>query len=101
MAKINGNEIKPGMVLEHDGGLWAAVKVNHVKPGKGGAFAQAAARALLRETKLTPREIELLKQWVKSGGKYTKHWSYEKPQRPALPPRRPRILPRQTAFAKP
>jgi hypothetical protein len=35
--------------------------------------------------KLTPREVELLKQWVKSGGKYTKHWSYEKPQRPALP----------------
>lgn len=40
MPKINGNEIKPGMVLEHDGGLWAAVKANHVKPGKGGAFAQ-------------------------------------------------------------
>ncbi|MCX8509726.1 MAG: elongation factor P, partial [Rhodobacteraceae bacterium] len=35
MPKINGNEIKPGYVLEHDGGLWAAVKVNHVKPGKG------------------------------------------------------------------
>ena len=37
MPKINGNEIKPGFVLDHDGGLWAAVKVNHVKPGKGGA----------------------------------------------------------------
>ena len=34
MPKINGNEIKPGNVLEHDGGLWAAVKVEHVKPGK-------------------------------------------------------------------
>ena len=31
MPKINGNEIKPGNVLDHDGGLWAAVKVEHVK----------------------------------------------------------------------
>ncbi len=37
MPKINGNEIKIGNVLEHNGGLWAAVKVDHVKPGKGGA----------------------------------------------------------------
>ena len=40
MPKINGNEIRPGNVLEHQGGLWSAVKVDHVKPGKGGAFAQ-------------------------------------------------------------
>ncbi len=40
MPKINGNEIRPGNVLEHNDGLWVAVKVNHVKPGKGGAFAQ-------------------------------------------------------------
>ena len=46
MAKINGNEIKPGFVLEHDGGLWAAVKVSHVKPGKGGAFAQVEMKNL-------------------------------------------------------
>ena len=38
MAKINGNEIRPGTVIEHQGGLWAAVKTNTVKPGKGGAF---------------------------------------------------------------
>ena len=44
MAKINGNEIKPGMVLEHDGGLWAAVKANHVKPGKGGAFVRTTLK---------------------------------------------------------
>ena len=36
MPKINGNEIRPGNVLEHNDGLWAAVKVDHVKPGKGG-----------------------------------------------------------------
>ena len=38
--KINGNEIRPGNVIEHKGGLWAAVKVQSVKPGKGGAYAQ-------------------------------------------------------------
>ena len=35
--------------------------------------------------KLTPHEIELLTQWIKNGGNYAKHWSYEKPQRPAVP----------------
>jgi len=40
MAKINGNEIRIGNIIEHDGGLWIAVKTQHVKPGKGGAFAQ-------------------------------------------------------------
>ena len=34
MPKINGNEIRGGNVLEHNGGLWVAVKVDHVKPGK-------------------------------------------------------------------
>jgi len=36
MPKINGNEIKIGNIIEHDGGLWIAVKTSHVKPGKGG-----------------------------------------------------------------
>ena len=55
MAKINGNEIRPGKVLEHDGGLWAAVKVDHVKPGKGGAFAQVEMRNLRNGSKLNER----------------------------------------------
>ena len=55
MAKINGNEIRPGNVLEHDGGLWAAVKVDHVKPGKGGAFAQVELKNLRTGTKLNER----------------------------------------------
>ena len=55
MAKINGNEIRPGYVLEHDGGLWAAVKVNHVKPGKGGAFAQVELKNLRDGRKLNER----------------------------------------------
>ncbi|SIS93498.1 elongation factor P [Paracoccus saliphilus] len=55
MPKINGNEIRPGNVLEHDGGLWAAVKVNHVKPGKGGAFAQVELKNLRDNRKLNER----------------------------------------------
>ncbi len=55
MPKINGHEIRPGNVLEHDGGLWAAVKVDHVKPGKGGAFAQVEMRNLRNGSKLNER----------------------------------------------
>ena len=55
MPKINGNEIRPGNVLEHDSGLWAAVKVDHVKPGKGGAFAQVELKNLRDGRKLNER----------------------------------------------
>ena len=55
MARINGNEIKPGFILNHDAGLWAAVKVNHVKPGKGGAFAQVELKNLRDGRKLNER----------------------------------------------
>ena len=55
MPRINGNEIRPGYVLEHDGGLWAAVKVSHVKPGKGGAFAQVELKNLRDGRKLNER----------------------------------------------
>ncbi|WP_109463939.1 elongation factor P [Albibacillus kandeliae] len=55
MAKINGNEIRPGNVLEHNDSLWAAVKVDHVKPGKGGAFAQVELRNLRNGSKLNER----------------------------------------------
>jgi len=55
MPKINGNEIKIGNVLEHNGGLWSAVKVDHVKPGKGGAFAQVELRNLRNGSKLNER----------------------------------------------
>ncbi len=44
MLRINGNQITPGTVIDHDGGLWVAVKTNAVKPGKGGAFNQAERR---------------------------------------------------------
>ncbi|MHA6263746.1 elongation factor P [Arenibacterium sp. CAU 1754] len=55
MPKINGNEIRPGNILEHNGGLWVAVKVEHVKPGKGGAFAQVEMRNLRNGSKLNER----------------------------------------------
>ncbi|RBI70137.1 elongation factor P [Roseovarius sp. TE539] len=55
MPKINGNEIKPGNILEHNDGLWTAVKVDHVKPGKGGAFAQVEMRNLRNGSKLNER----------------------------------------------
>ena len=55
MPKINGNEIRPGNILEHNGGLWAAVKVDHVKPGKGGAFAQVEMKNLRNGSKLNER----------------------------------------------
>jgi len=55
MPRINGNEIRPGNILDHDGGLWAAVKVDHVKPGKGGAFAQVELRNLRNGSKLNER----------------------------------------------
>lgn len=53
--KINGNEIRPGNVIEHNGGLWVAVKTNAVKPGKGGAFNQVELKNLLDGTKLNER----------------------------------------------
>jgi elongation factor P len=55
MPRINGNEIRPGNILEHNGGLWAAVKVDHVKPGKGGAFAQVEMRNLRNGSKSNER----------------------------------------------
>ena len=53
--KINGNQIKPGDVIEHKGGLWVAVKANAVKPGKGGAFNQVEMKHLTEGTKLNER----------------------------------------------
>ena len=53
--KINGNEIRPGNIIEHDGGLWVAVKTQHVKPGKGGAFAQVELKNLRTGSKLNER----------------------------------------------
>ncbi|MCF3638443.1 elongation factor P [Rhizobium sp. TRM95111] len=53
--KISGGDIRPGSVIEHNGGLWAAVKCNTVKPGKGGAFNQVELKNLIDGTKLNER----------------------------------------------
>lgn len=53
--KINGNEIRPGNVIQHQDSLWVAVKTQHVKPGKGGAFAQVELKNLLDGRKLNER----------------------------------------------
>ena len=53
--KINGNEIKPGNVILHNGQPMLAVKCEHVKPGKGGAFAQVELRDLVSGTKYNER----------------------------------------------
>ncbi|MEN0654203.1 MULTISPECIES: elongation factor P [Hyphobacterium] len=53
--KINGNELKPGMAIEHQGTLWTVVKAEAVKPGKGGAFAQVELKNLLDGRKLNER----------------------------------------------
>jgi len=53
--KINANTIKPGMVLQHNGGLWVVTKASHVKPGKGGAFANVEAKNLETGDKLNER----------------------------------------------
>ena len=53
--KINATEIRVGMILEHKDDLWEVLKTNHVKPGKGGAFAQVEMKSLNKNTKLNER----------------------------------------------
>jgi len=53
--KILGNEIKPGMIIEHKNDLWSVLKAQHVKPGKGGAFNQVELKSIKKGTKLNER----------------------------------------------
>ena len=53
--KINAGEIRVGMLLEHKGDLWEVLKTQHVKPGKGGAFAQVEMKSVNKNTKLNER----------------------------------------------
>ena len=53
--KINATEIRVGMILEHKDDLWEVLKTQHVKPGKGGAFAQVEMKSLNKNTKLNER----------------------------------------------
>ena len=53
--KISGNEIRVGMLIEHKDDLWQVLKTQHVKPGKGGAFAQIEMKSVNKNTKLNER----------------------------------------------
>ena len=53
--KINAGEIRVGMLLEHKNDLWQVLKTQHVKPGKGGAFAQIEMKSVNKNTKLNER----------------------------------------------
>ena len=53
--KINAGEIRVGMLLEYKDDLWQVLKTQHVKPGKGGAFAQVEMKSVLKNTKLNER----------------------------------------------
>ena len=53
--KISGNDIRVGMLIEHKDDLWQVLKTQHVKPGKGGAFAQVEMKSVNKNTKLNER----------------------------------------------
>ena len=53
--KINAGEIRVGMLIEYKNDLWQVLKTQHVKPGKGGAFAQVEMKSINKNTKLNER----------------------------------------------
>ncbi len=53
--KINVTEIRVGMIIDYKNDLWEVLKTNHVKPGKGGAFAQVEMKSVIKNTKLNER----------------------------------------------
>jgi elongation factor P len=53
--KINGNAIRPGNVIEHEGRLWRAIRIMHTQPGKGGAYLQVELKDIRSGTKLNER----------------------------------------------
>ena len=55
IMKINGNSVKPGMIIEHKNDLWVVTKSQSVKPGKGGAFNQVEMKSLKNGSKLNER----------------------------------------------
>ena len=53
--KLYASEIRVGMLIEHKDDLWLVLKTQHVKPGKGGAFAQVEMKSVNKNTKLNER----------------------------------------------
>ena len=53
--KINAGEIRVGILIEYKNDLWQVLKTKHVKPGKGGAFAQVEMKSVTKNTKINER----------------------------------------------
>ena len=45
--KISGVDIRPGNIIEYEGGIWKATKIQHTQPGKGGAYMQVEMKNLI------------------------------------------------------
>ncbi len=62
--KISGVDIRPGNIIEYEGGIWRAVKTQHTQPGKGGAYMQVEMKNLLdgRKTNVRFRSAEIVER---------------------------------------
>ena len=62
--KISGVDIRPGNIIEYEGGIWRAVKIQHTQPGKGGAYMQVEMKNLLdgRKTNVRFRSAETVER---------------------------------------
>src|SRR3954464_2869086 len=62
--KISGVDIRPGNIIEYEGGIWRAVKIQHTQPGKGGAYMQVEMKNLIdgRMTKIRFRSAETVER---------------------------------------
>jgi Elongation factor P, C-terminal/Elongation factor P (EF-P) KOW-like domain len=75
MPRINGNQVTPGTVIDHDGGLCVAVKTNAVKPGKGGAFNQMEIASSYKPAVLENGLRVLVPPFIGSGERIVVHTS--------------------------
>ena len=62
--KISGVDIRPGNIIEYEGGIWRAVKTQHTQPGKGGAYMQVEMKNLIdgRKTNVRFRSAEIVER---------------------------------------
>jgi elongation factor P len=72
--KINAGEIRVGMLLEYKNDLWQVLKTQHVKPGKGGAFAQIEMKSLGKNTKINERFRS--SEWVEKASLEEMNFNY-------------------------
>ena len=62
--KITGVEIRPGNIIEFEGGIWKVTKIQHTQPGKGGAYMQVELKNLIdgRKTNVRFRSAEVVER---------------------------------------